>query len=114
MSQLHLEGLISGSRYYQLAEAVLNRLPETYNFELSDWLPSVPGGYGSALREEELETETEMIHSEQRWTITLYEQSLSGLSDDAVKWVIAHELGHVAAGVPCASWGVGEIRLTKI
>ena len=55
-----------------------------------------------------------MIHSEQCWTITLYEQSLSGLSDDAVKWVIAHELGHVAAGVPCASWGVGEIRLTKI
>ena len=111
MSKLHLEGLISGSRYYQLAEDVLNRLPEkwdwyrTYSFELSDWLPSVPGGYGSALREEQSETETEMIHSEQCWTITLYEQSLSGLADDAVKWVIAHELGHVAAGVPCASWG---------
>lgn len=43
-----------------------------------------------------------------------YDQTLSKLPDDAVKWVIAHELGHVASGVPCGSLAVGKILLTKI
>lgn len=37
------------------------------------------------------------------WHVTLYISWLDRLSDDAVVWVMAHELSHVAAGMPCGS-----------
>jgi hypothetical protein len=108
------------SRYYQLTQAVLKRLPEnwdlyrTYSFELSESLPFKPGVGASAQRLEESETAPDMIRSEQCWVITIYEQTLSTLSDDAVKWVIAHELGHVASGLPCGSLTIGRTHFTRI
>jgi hypothetical protein len=45
--------------------------------------------------------------------VTLYNQQLFGLSDAAVKWAIAHELGHVASGLPCGSLGMGGLGYTR-
>ena len=120
MSEVLFDVRMRESRYYQLAQAVLKHLPEnwdlyrTYSFELSESLPFEPGIGASAQRLEELETAPDMIRSEQCWVITIYDQTLSTFSDDAVKWVIAHELGHVASGLPCGSLAIGRTHFTRI
>jgi predicted metalloprotease len=35
------------------------------------------------------------------------------LSDVAIKWVIAHELGHVASGLSCESLSIGGLGYTR-
>jgi hypothetical protein len=61
-------------------------------------------GYACALRFEEVEDldpDDLEGHGEQLWQVTLYPALLDKLSDPAVGWVIAHELGHVASGCVC-------------
>ncbi len=103
---------LPGGRYKDLLAAVLPRLPERWDeyravsVELSD-RPS--RGYGSAYADEELMAARLSVlegHQEQVWTVTLYPAWLDRLPDDAVSWVIAHELAHVASGMACGSIGV--------
>ena len=110
---------LKGTRYHAIAKAVLERLPEewdlyrTYGFEVSTSPPSSPDGFASSHRDEELEDEPD-IRNEQVWSITLYDQKLSTVPDAAVKWVIAHELGHVASGLPCGSLVLGGSAYTRV
>ncbi len=106
-----ITGRLPTGRYRGLARGVLRRLPEswdlyrTVSIELSG--ESTPRGYGSAGREEEGEGDERVSllegHNEQVWTVRLYPALLDPLSDEAVCWVIAHELGHVASGMACGS-----------
>lgn len=75
--------------------------------------PPKPSVYAGALRLEEYETSSDDPWGEQIWVVTLYDQQLSDLSDAAVKWVIAHELGHVASGLPCGSLSIGRLGYTR-
>lgn len=115
--------LLRGTRYYDLAREVLTRLPErwdlyrTYTFQVEASPPPRHGDrYADSYREgEDDETRHTILESreEQMWVITLYEKPLSSLSDAAVKSVIAHELGHVASGMPCGSVVIEGIPYTK-
>ena len=117
----HIEiitGELEGTRYRDLARGVLERLPQgwddnrTYSIEVPTEEPPMPGVCASAQRIEELESETP--DSEQCWIVKLYDQKLSGLSDAAIKWIIAHELGHVKSGLPCGSISIAGMGLTKV
>jgi hypothetical protein len=99
-------------RYRTLLRQVLDRLPEgwddyrTFDVQLSDEMPE--RGYASARRDEALESGNEdpivEDNTAQVWEIILYRPWLDRFPDEAVAWVIAHELGHVASGIPC---GIG-------
>jgi hypothetical protein len=52
--------------------------------------------------------------AEQLWLVTLYPAWLDGLSDAAVRWAIAHELGHAASGMACGSLVISGRRYTKV
>jgi hypothetical protein len=114
---------LGGTRYYALAKEVLLRLPDewdlyrTFELELTPNPPSRKDGYASCYTpEEDDETSHHVLggREEQFWIVTLYEPSIRSLSDAAVKWVVAHELGHVVAGLPCGSLTVGGKPYTKV
>ena len=91
-------------RYKKLAEATLARLPAGWDryrvltFELGG---SDRETYGSAVLADGADGSDLESHHEQGWDVFLCPGLLDGLSDDAVCWVIAHELAHVAAGLTC-------------
>jgi hypothetical protein len=98
-------GGLSG-RYRALFREVLDRLPNgwddlrTFVFGIEQGTP----GYGCALRFEEgedLARDDIEGHGEPDWAVTLFPALLHRISDPAVRWVIAHELGHVASGCAC-------------
>jgi hypothetical protein len=98
-------------RYRRLARAVLRRLPH-------DWL----GGDGASQQpviewalvvSEDIDitphgcivlasATRDTFETIQCWTLTLYRRVLDELSDMAVRWVIAHEFGYVAARISSA------------
>jgi len=85
---------------------VFDRLPPGWDEPRTFTVEIGPGsyGYGSALRFEEVEDlapDDLEGHGEQVWAVTLYPALLDNLSDSAVRWVMAHELGHVASGCVC-------------
>jgi len=99
-------------RLKRLCREVLRRLPagwdeyRTICFGESEDRPTPSPdtiGYASAHRDEEEEShEWELppgVPPEQCWTITLYREHLALLSDEACRYVIAHELGHAASGL---------------
>jgi len=92
------------SRYRVLLRRVLDLLPNggdefrTFGVLLE---AGKSVGYASALRAVESHDGEYETHSEETWIVTLYPEWLDPLGDEAVMWVIAHELGHVAAGCPC-------------
>jgi hypothetical protein len=105
-----IDMLVSGiddARIAALVRSVLKRLPDswdlyrTFHFELSDRKPDK--GYASCQRDEESDGSPEPGmpegHYEQYWAVTLYRPWLTDFSDEASRWVIAHELGHVASGM---------------
>ncbi len=100
-------------RYRYLVTDVLWRLPEgwdaarTWVVEVSDH--PKPGAYASADRLEEFDGEIEQL-----WTVTLYPALLDQLSDPACRYVIAHEFGHVASGLPVGSIMIKGKWFTKI
>src|SRR5262245_2454749 len=70
--------------------------PRTFCIDVAQGSP----GYACALRFEEVEDMSPDDlegHGEQDWLVTLYPALLDRLADQAVRWVIAHELGHVAS-----------------
>ncbi len=94
-------GILS-ERYRRLTQEVLCRLPWEWDVHCT-WVieeseKRSPQGYGSAHREEEGEGDCEQF-----WVVTLYPAMLDRLSDAACRWVIAHELAHVASGLPTGS-----------
>lgn len=103
-------------RYRRLVMEVVCRLPEdwdahaTWSVEASE--EQNVRGYASALREEEAEGDIE--ESDQIWTVTLYPALLNRLSDAACQWVIAHELSHVASGLPTGSIVIGGKPHTRV
>jgi hypothetical protein len=114
-------------RLRRLCRQVIDRLPSgwdqyrTISFEESAANPTPPGGgigYANAWREEEGETLSQAMppgtYPEQTWSVTFYPQNLDALSDEAVIWVIAHELGHVAAGLSCGIIVIGSTAMTRI
>lgn len=126
---LKIEMLTShlSERMKRLCRDVLERLPpdwddhRTFDIGESDDRPSPrPGtvGYGSAGRDEEGESlQSELppdVKPEQCWRVTLYVKHLALLSDQAVRWVIAHELGHVASGLRTGSLVIGDIPVTRV
>lgn len=115
-----IAGLPEG-RYRSFVRRILERLPagwdhyRTLDFEVSDEKPA--RGYASSLRDEEIESERVSSiegHHEQCWTVTLYRPWVDQLSDTAASWVIAHELGHVAAGMACGSLIVSGRPHTRV
>lgn len=93
-------------RYRTLVREVLQRLPSgwdqsrTFTFEIGRGSP----GYGCAFRfdeVEDLDLNDLKGHSQELWAVTLYPALLDKLAAPAVRWVIAHELGHVASGYMC-------------
>jgi len=100
-------------RYRRLTQEELYRLPWDWDRNC-EW--SVvgsdrrdPSGYGSVLRFEE--GEGDYI---QEWEVTLYPAMLDLLSDGACRWVIAHELAHVASGIPTGSVVIDGKAATRI
>jgi Peptidase family M48 len=98
-------GALSG-RYKAVVREVLQRLPDGWDEPRTFAIGIEQGspGYACALRFEEVETmdpDDLEGHGEQDWQVTLYPALLDKLSDQAVRWVIAHELGHVASGCVC-------------
>jgi len=114
---------LQGTRYFGLAKDVLEKLPSDwdnpreYVFHVVDTPPPNPDGLGCSRLQNEEEWTTEPVglqgHEEQVWDVTLYASRLDQFSDGAVKWVIAHELGHVASGLPCGTIVIGRVALTK-
>jgi len=110
---------LKGSRYYELARQVLERLPDGWDYyreyvlQVSESPPQKAGGLAASLRLEENETSPDDPWGEQVWEVTLYHKQLFDLPDPAIKWVIDHELGHVASGVPCGSLTAGSIAYTR-
>jgi hypothetical protein len=107
------------SRYRNLLRGVLDKLPEgwdefrTVGVELG---AGTPRGLASALRLEAIEDadEVDEVRAEQTWIVTLYPERLDSLSDAAVTWAIAHELGHVASGCRCGEMVQGDRGLTRV
>lgn len=110
---------LEGTRYYELAREVLERLPDgwdycrEYDLEVSESPPPKADIFAGALRLEDNETSPDDPRGEQVWTVTLFDQQLVDLPGPAIKWVIAHELGHVASGLPCGSFARGSIAYTR-
>ena len=114
-------------RMRRLCREVLIRLPpnwdkdRTLSFEESTECPTpTPGtiGYASAHREEggigfphELVRERE---PGQHWVVTFYLLHLDLLSDKAVKYVIAHALGHIISGLQTDGLVVGVVPLSQV
>jgi|HubBroStandDraft_6_1064221.scaffolds.fasta_scaffold53640_5 hypothetical protein len=95
-------------RYRNLLRHVLERLPAGWNYDRSLTVEvsrrTLNHRYASAFREVGCASLTGPSVSAPRsrtWHVVLYARGLRRLSDHAVAWVIAHELGHVAAGMPC-------------
>ena len=114
-------------RMSSLCTEVLQRLPDewdeylTLSFEESDETPEPSAGtigYANAFREEEGESFPDElpddIKQEQCWVVTLFIPHLNLLSDSSVKWVIAHELGHVASNLRTGSLTIGGVPITQI
>ena len=89
---------ITEPRYRDLLTSVLRRLPDGWDYyrtvsvEIADTKST--RGYANALRDEESEGERVSLiegHHEQFWVVTLYRPGLDGFSDDAARWIIAHE-----------------------
>ena len=130
VQRVKIESLTVGlsGRFHVLCSEVLNRLPpewdefRTFDFQESQEVPKPDGeegfvGFAKCLRcedEEELPAELpDGEETEQIWTVTVYTNPLSGLTDAAAKWAIAHELAHVASGLPTGSWVIGRIPMTQ-
>lgn len=97
------------NRYRRLVADVLWQLPEGWDAH-AEWslhisLAPRPRRYGTALRVEQKQREDE--GTGQRWVITFYPALLDRLSDAACRWVIAHQFGHVASGLPTGSIVIG-------
>lgn len=114
-------------RMKRLCREVLTRFPSdwddhrTFDIEESDDRPSPsPGtiGYACARRYEDTESRRDElpldIEPEQCWSVILYVEHLSLLSDQAIRWAIAHELGHVASGLRLGSLLIGGIPMTQV
>lgn len=103
-------------RYGGLLKRVAQQLPGGWDYdrmvsvELSG--KKTERRYAGTLCEEEAELpQPESAvggHSARSWHVTLYTPWLDRLSDDAVVWVMAHELGHVTAGMPCGPTVLAE------
>lgn len=113
-------------RMGRLCRTVLQRLPHdwdefrTVDFQESNERPAPSTntiGYASAIRHEESESlPSELpsgVDAEQCWSVTLYVEHLEQISDKAILYVIAHELGHVAAGLRSGSIVIGGIPMTQ-
>jgi len=103
-------------RYQRLVTEVVFRLPAEWDANV-EWsagldLKQNPSCYGSALRQEE--TEEDYADAIQVWEISLYPNLLDRLSDAACRWMIAHEFGHVASGLPTGSITIAGIPLTRV
>jgi hypothetical protein len=101
-------------RYRRLAEEVVWRLPDGWDRH-AHWYIEVgeredPLGPGSARRYEEEEDDGGSQHLE----VQLYPALLDRLSDAACRWVIAHELVHVASGIPTGSVVIEGIPYTRV
>jgi hypothetical protein len=111
--------LPEGSRYRGLLRRVLDWLPngwaefQTFGVVLE---AGKPLGYATALPYRAVESPDgdEATHSESTWVVTLYPEWLDPLSDQAVMWVIAHELGHVASGCPCGIVSADGRRVARL
>jgi hypothetical protein len=108
MDDLKLAVIAGGlpGRYGSMLRQVHERLPAGWDSprEFVVCVEAGTPGYACALRFEEIEDlDPDEIegHEEQVWTVTLYPEVLDRFSDAAVRWVIAHELGHVASGCVC-------------
>jgi hypothetical protein len=116
-----LVGRLPG-RYREIVAGVLARLPDgwdyyrTVSFAVLETKPE--RGYASCLREEALESSDDAPaiegHHEQCWTVSLYTPWLDRMSEAAVAWVVAHELGHVASGMACGELVLGGRPFTRI
>ncbi len=117
-------GGLTDERLRRLCREVLERLPVDWDeyreiaIEESDKTPSHSPcnvGYASASRNEEGESLLpDGIEPEQSWVVTLYRMHLDLLPEAAIRWVIAHELGHVASGLRTGSIVVGGVPVTQI
>ncbi len=100
-------------RYRKLASELVLGLPDdwdrdaVWNIDSSE--DESPHSYGSALRIEDEEGDLG-----QYWEVTLFPALLDRLSDPACRWVIAHELAHVASGIPSGSVVIGGKPYTRI
>jgi peptidase M48-like protein len=111
-------GTLSG-RYRTLLREVVDRLPNGWDEPRTFTCATEHGspGYACALRFEEIEDMDPNDlegHSEQVWAVTFYPELLDKFSDAAVRWVIAHELGHVASGCVCGAIVVDGRAMTRI
>jgi hypothetical protein len=99
-------------RYQQLANEVSHRLPPGWLVgDLADNAPNVE--WEVELTEDVHLTQSgcivvasaaaERFETIECWTVTLHRRVLDQLSDQAVRWVIARELGYVAA---CRASGI--------
>jgi hypothetical protein len=101
-------GDLPPGRYRDLVRQVLQRLPGGWDEYRSFSIDLSPKRAEHCYAESVLESETWgeaaldlQRQQEQVWTVTLYPHSLDQMPDAAVMHVIAHELGHVASGMPC-------------
>jgi hypothetical protein len=105
-----------GSRYRLLLRKVLERLPVGWDrlrqfcVLTADGTPA--SGYACSYRFEETELDwgERADRISQIWEVTLFPGWLNRLSDDAVKWVIAHECGHIASGCACGVFVDGRLQ----
>jgi hypothetical protein len=110
--------LPADSRYRPLLRQVLDRLPEGWDefrtFGVEPQAGAPVQGYASAYRIEEIESADgqDEARTEQMWVVTVYPEWLDRFSDEAVRWVIVHELGHVASGCRCGVV-IGGRRMTR-
>ena len=103
--QEHLSAL--SDRYRKLATEVVLRLPAQWDshavWEMREETQAgeIDGAmdhlYAGSRRVTEEESEDDLIQS---WEVVLSPSGLKACSDKAVRWVIAHELGHVASALP--------------
>lgn len=94
-------------RYQRLVSEVLHRLPLGWN---AGWIVRIeesgktPFPVTGCIRY----TSAEVINegrSARAWVLTLFTRHLDGLSDKAVRWVIAHRFAHFASCAPSGlSW----------
>jgi hypothetical protein len=92
------------ARYQCLANEVLGRLPSGWHadrvvrLEESRETSHLPQGRPAVACTARLQ-----FKSEEAWIVTLYTSCLDMLSDEAVRWILAHELGRVLSK-PDQSW----------
>lgn len=115
---LKLSGLSGLSpRYQRLVREVYQRIPNadrifkyrTIDIVESGGDPLCEGACADTRRLEAGETLPSETDGppEQTWLMTLYRKMLDPYSDAAVRWVIAHEFGHIASGLRTGSVVVG-------